>query len=73
MVGVEFPEVPVQNPEGGHVVEEPKGFKVVPVILWRDYVQDNDMKLPNVGKHGGNSCLRYTLHGFWGIIGFGGC
>ena len=38
MAGVELPEVPIQNPEGGRIVEEPKGLKVVPVVLWRDDV-----------------------------------
>ena len=37
MEGVELPEVPIQNPEGGRIVEEPKGLKVVPVVLWIAY------------------------------------
>ena len=55
MVGIKFLEVPVQNPEGGHIVEEPKGLKVDSIVLWRDDVRDDDVKLPDIGKHGRNS------------------
>lgn len=51
VLGFEFSEIPVQDPERGDVGEEPKDVQVFLVVLWGCDLSRDNMELSDVGKH----------------------
>ena len=51
VLGFEFSEIPVQNPERGDVGEEPKDLQVSLVVLWERDLSRDDVELPDVREH----------------------